>query len=260
MEIIQDLNKPVDDNSVELNNLKTEKREEQWPVDPTPNTPKPEPNDNSCGCQNNSTKCEKRKCCHKVVTLLLIIAVAALYVLHFTGIGAANGNKHTAAPVVNSDGSLRIAYVNSDSLLAKYDYARDLEKGLMEYKNTQENHYRNQMAQFQKDYNDFLQNGDKLSLTQQQAKETELKQRAERLSTLEAELTIKIQNKQIDENTKLLNAIFGFIKEYNESHQQYDIILRKTFTDSPTLYMNEAMDITDEIIEGLNEEYKNLKK
>ena len=35
--------------------------------------------------------------------------------------------------------------------------------------------------------------------------------------------------------------------------------MRKTFNDSPTMYINPAMDITDEIIEGLNEEYKSVK-
>lgn len=260
MEITQDLNKPVDDNSVELNNLKREKREEQYPVDPQPKEEKHDAPESGCGCANEQQPCKKKKCCHGVVTVLLIVAVAALYVLHFTGIGSSKSQQSVAAPVVTGDGTLRVAYVNSDTLLAKYEYARDLEQGLLDYKNSQENSYRNQMAQFQKDYNDFLQNGDKLSLSQQQAKENELKQRAEKLSTLEAELTIKIQNKQIDENTKLLNAIFGFIKEYNESHQQYDIILRSTFNDSPTLYVNEAMDITQEIIDGLNEEYKKVKK
>ena len=260
MEIIQDLNKPVDDNSVEMNNLKTEKREEQYPVNPQPKVEQPKNTDNTCECQSNTPKCEKKKCCHGVFTILLFVAVAVLYVLHFTGIGSSKGSASTTAAVIKGDGTLRIAYVNSDTLLAKYDYAKDLEQGLIDYKNSQESHYSTQMAQFQKDYQDFLQNGDKLSLTQQQAKENELKQRAERLSTLEAELTIRIQNKQIDENTKLLNAIFGFIKEYNESHQQYDIILRSTFNDSPTLYVNEAMDITQEIIDGLNAEYKKVKK
>lgn len=260
MEINQDLNKPVDDNSVELNNLKREKREEQYPVNPQPETGNSEAPEPPCGCESDKQPCEKKKCCHGVVTALLAVAVVVLFILHFTGIGATKGNKPVTAPVASSNGALRVAYVNSDTLLAKYEYAKDLEKGLLDYKNSQENHYRNQMTQFQKDYNDFLQNGDKLSLSQQQAKENELKQRAERLSTLETELAIKIQNKQVDENTKLLNAIFGFIKEYNESHQQYDIIMRSTFNDSPTLYMNEAMDITQEIVDGLNEEYKKVKK
>ena len=50
------------------------------------------------------------------------------------------------------------------------------------------------------------------------------------------------------------------MREYNKDNQKFDIILRKTFENSPTLYMNPGMDITQEILDGLNEEYKNLKK
>ena len=79
------------------------------------------------------------------------------------------------------------------------------------------------------------------------------------MSTLEQELSAKILERQMSENTKLLNAIFAYIREYNAANQQFDIILRKTFNDSPTLYVNPAMDITDEIVNGLNEEYRNVK-
>ena len=116
------------------------------------------------------------------------------------------------------------------------------------------------MEQFQKDYQDYLQNGANMTLTQQQTKEAELKQRAESLSTLEQELMGKIAERQLAENTKLLNAIFAFIREYNADNYQYDIILRKTFNDSPTMYLNPQMDITDEIVEGLNKEYASIKK
>jgi outer membrane protein len=98
-----------------------------------------------------------------------------------------------------------------------------------------------------------------MTLSQQQATEAELKQRSEKLSTLEAELTQKVLQKQMDANIELLNRIFAFVREYNAANQQFDIIMRKTFNDSPTMYMNPAMDITDEIIEGLNEEYKSVK-
>lgn len=191
------------------------------------------------------------------LNLVLMVGLIVLYVLHFSQ-STAPDPRPMVAP---SDGSgLRVAYVNSDTLLAHYDYAIELEKGLVAYRDAQETNYRNQMEQFQKDYQDYLKNGDKLSLSQQQAKEEELKKRAEKLSSLESDLAMRIQRKQLDENTRLLNAIFGFIKEYNESHEQYDIILRSTFNDSPTLYVNEAMDITQEIIDGLNKEYAKLKK
>ena len=189
-----------------------------------------------------------------------IIAAAAALTL---GLAACNNtptkeNPNATAPVV-AEGGLKIAYVDTDTLLAHYQYAKDLEAELLAYKNQQEASGRQQMERFQKDYQDYLQNGSTMTLSQQQAKEAELKQRAERMATLEQELTAKIMERQMTENTKLLNAIFAFVREYNEQNQQFDVILRKTFENTPVLYVNPAMDITQEILDGLNAEYEQVK-
>jgi outer membrane protein len=194
--------------------------------------------------------------------LVLLVGLVLLYIFHFTGIGAKSPNKvnpNASMPVIAEDGQLKIAFVDSDSLLAKYDYARDLEAELNAFKESQEKSYQQQMTKFQSDYQNYLKTGENMTLTQQQAKEEELKKRAEKMSTLEQELTAKIMERQINENTKLLNAIFAFVREYNAQNQQFDIIMRKTFENSPNLYLNPGMDITQEILDGLNEEYKNLK-
>ncbi len=195
-----------------------------------------------------------------ICNAVLLLGLIGIYVLHFTGAGTKSKTNVDATAPLQKEGGLTIAYVNTDTLLAKYQYAIDMEKELLAYKDQQEKIGRQQVEQFQSDYQDYLKNGANMTLTQQQQKEAELKQRADRMSTLEQELTSKIMERQMTENTKLLNAIFAFIREYNAANQQFDIILRKTFNDSPTLYLNPAMDITDEIVEGLNEEYKNLKK
>ena len=195
-----------------------------------------------------------------ICNAVLLLGLIGIYVIHFTGVGTKSKVNADAVAPLQKEGGLTIAYVNTDTLLAKYQYAIDMEQELLAYKDQQEALGRKQMEQFQNDYQDYLKNGANMTLTQQQNKEAELKQRAERMSTLEQELTAKIMERQMAENTKLLNAIFAFIREYNAANQQFDIILRKTFNDSPTLYLNPAMDITDEIINGLNEEYKNLKK
>lgn len=196
-----------------------------------------------------------------ICNAVLFLGLVGIYILHFTGNNSGNSkvNVNAKAPVVK-EGGLKVAYVNTDTLIAKYEYAKDMEKELMAFKNQQEAYGKQQVAKFQKDYDDYLKNGANMTLTQQQSTEAELKKRAEKMATLEQELTAKIMERQISENTKLLNAIFAFVREYNEQNQKFDIILRKTFENSPTLYMNEAMDITDEIVNGLNEEYKNLKK
>ena len=193
------------------------------------------------------------------INAVLLLGLIGIYVLHFTSRTNTKQNVDATAPL-QKEGGLTVAYVDSDTLLAKYQYAIDLQKELEAYRDQQERYYQQQMTQFQADYQNYLKNGSTLTLTQQQAKEAELKQRAEKLSTLEQELLGKVTERQLTENTKLLNAIFAFIREYNAANQQFDIIMRKTFVDSPTLYLNPGMDITQEIIDGLNEEYANLKK
>lgn len=196
-----------------------------------------------------------------ICNAVLFLGLVGIYILHFTGnnVSGSKVNAAAKAPVVK-EGGLKVAYVNTDTLIAKYEFAQDLEKELLAFKNQQEAYGRQQVAKFQKDYEDYLKNGANMTLSQQQSTEAELKKRSEKMATLEQELTAKIMERQMTENTKLLNAIFAFVREYNEQNQKFDIILRKTFENSPTLYMNEAMDITDEIVNGLNEEYKNLKK
>jgi outer membrane protein len=190
----------------------------------------------------------------------MMMAAAAVALLASCNNASPKMDEKADATTENADkGGLKIAYVDTDTLLANYQYAKDLEAELLTYKNQQEQYGKQQMEKFQKDYQDYLKNGSNMTLSQQQAKEAELKQRAERMATLEQELTSKIMERQITENTKLLKAIFAFVREYNEQNQQFDIILRKTFENSPTLYMDSCMDITKEILDGLNEEYKNVK-
>ena len=193
-----------------------------------------------------------------ICNAVLLLGLIGIYVLHFTSAPKSKVNTEATAPL-QKEGGLTVAYVNTDTLLAKYQYAIDMEQELLAYKDQMERSGRQQMEQFQKDYENYLKTGSTMTLTQQQAKEEELKKRAEKMQTLEQELTAKIMERQMSENTKLLNAIFAFVREYNAANQQFDIILRQTFNDSPTLYLNPSMDITQEIIDGLNEEYKNVK-
>lgn len=193
-------------------------------------------------------------------TKTFILATVALLTLGMAGCNNSDSkqNPEATAPVI-AEGGLKIAYVDTDTIMAKYQYAIDLNEELLAYKDQQEKYYQQQMTQFQTDYNNYLQTGASLTLTQQQAKEAELKQRMEKMSTLEQELMAKVAERQLSENTKLLNAIFAFIREYNAANQQFDVILRKSFNDTPVLYANPAMDITEEILAGLNEEYKSVK-
>ena len=211
-----------------------------------------------------------------ICTAVLFLGLVGLYILHFTSnSGAATKvNVNAKAPVM-AEGGLKIAYVNVDTLNSKYEYIKDLEKDLNAFKQGKENSLKQQAEKLQADgkklqadYQNYLQNGASMTLTEQQNKEAELKkreaelnQRAEKLARLEQEYTSQILERQNNENKKMINAVYAFIREYNAANQQFNLIFAKTGADLPIiLYGDEAMDITEEIVNGLNEEYKNLKK
>lgn len=250
MEIIQDLNKPVDDNSIDINQAKATTQET---VEPRPEAP--EPTFNSPEPTRQGKKC----CCHcgTICIILLALAVALLYVFHFTGIGSKNGkyNPNATAPVVAQDGALKVAYIDTDSLIAKYQYAIDLQKEIEDYQAAKEASYKKQMADFQTKYNNYLKTGDQLTLTQQKSTEESLQKEMQRLQGLEGEYALQIQEKTVNETKKMTQAVYAFIREYNLANQQFDLILAKSFSSSPVLYGNPSMDITNEIVEGLNKEY-----
>ena len=123
---------------------------------------------------------KKKCCCNTCLTIcniILLLGLIGIYILHFTGIGAKNGlhNPNATEPVVVSKEGLKIAYIDSDTILANYQYAKDMEAELVKYKDSKERSYTQQMNQFQTDYQNYLKTGASLSLSQQQAKEAELK-------------------------------------------------------------------------------------
>lgn len=172
--------------------------------------------------------------------------------------------KQTTAKVKQNksltNGGLKIAYIDTDSVLAKYDMAKDMEESLKAYQQKVESDFAAKQKKFEADYADYLKNGANLTLTQQKDKEKELQRRGNELQQLQPQLMAQLQERQINDNKKLLDAVYAFIKDYNKKHQNFDVIFAKSYISSPVLYIDEGMDITEEIIKGLNEEYKEYKK
>ena len=58
----------------------------------------------------------------------------------------------------------------------------------------------------------------------------------------------------------MTKAVYNFIADYNAKHEKYNLILAKSYSNTPVLYGDEGMDITQEILDGLNAEYAQVKK
>ena len=216
--------------------------------------------------QNMNEEKSCNPCTHKCLIMLnavLLVGLIVLYILFFSSKSCNNSNSEAIAATTEDSQAttLSIGYVDTDSLMLQYDYAIELNEKLDNY-TRQENNYKDMMMRFQNDYNNFLKTGASLTLTEQKKTEESLKKRADELAKMEERLMnerTKLETViQVDQK-KMIDAVYAFVRDYNAKHQQFNVILKKSFSESPVLYMDDNMDITREIIDGLNEEYRNVK-
>ncbi len=220
------------------------------------------PQENTLSEKKSSGTCHKAFLILHIITLL---AVAGLFYLYFAHHGkqetkATAANPTATKPAASQSGGITAAYINTDSLLHNYEYAKDLDKEMSAYKAQMEKSYQNQIMAFQNEVENYKKIGGTLTLTEQKKREAELGKKQQELSHLEGNMMEQIQKRQIEETTKLINAIYAFIDEYNKNNGKFTVIFKKSFADSPVLYMDTNVDLTKEIIKGLNAEYKEVKK
>jgi outer membrane protein len=178
---------------------------------------------------------------------------------------ACKGPKNTDENIVNPEnrvaGELRIAVVNTDSLMAHFDMVIDKQDEIEKANTKLTNDLTSQQAKLKADYDNYLKVGATMTLSEQQNKEASLQQRAQNLSTLEQKYTQQLGNLSMQSQVDITNAIYDFIEKYNVEHQNFDLILTKSrMGGASAMYSNPAFDITQEIITAINADYaKSLK-
>ncbi|MBQ9311799.1 MAG: OmpH family outer membrane protein [Bacteroidales bacterium] len=196
-----------------------------------------------------------------VAIIVSLVAIVLSIVSLVCGKSDKDGEASSTAPAkILQKGDLKIAYVNTDTIMAKYEMAVEMQKEITQKQKQAEQTFQNTQAKFQSDYQDYMKNGDKLTLTQQKEKEKELQNRMQQIQQMQTSLPMQLQEEQLKMNKKLLDAVYAFIADYNKKHDKYNVILSNSYANSPTLYIDKGMDITEEILKGLNEEYKKYKE
>ncbi len=160
-----------------------------------------------------------------------------------------------SAPVANLP---NYRYVDIDTILSRYFLAKDYNEEMLRMQNNMEAQLKRHENSIQSQANAMqkkMQNNGYLSeasLKQDQEKIANLQNNAQRDA---ANLQNNFQAAAMKAQQAVNDSIEAFIKEYNAKHG-YDAILFK----NATLYINPALDITDEVVEGLNARYNKVKK
>jgi outer membrane protein len=196
-----------------------------------------------------------------IILYVLAIAVAVLYILHFTSGGkkdTAHAGKRDSKDPNDSVHHIKVAYIDLDSVQKYYEFFKLKNNEIEADKQRIDNQIQGELGKLEKDRVAFLKRGE--SITQQEAEafqqeyQTRYQQIGQRQQTLQSQ-HLDRQAKAIDEIQKRIN---DYLKTFNTG-KKYNFIF-STQEGNPTLYYKDsAFNITSEVVKGLNEEY-NLKK
>lgn len=193
----------------------------------------------------------------KMVRVMSVMAIALLAMASCNK-EAQKVDEKTQAHATQS-GSVKIAYVEVDSIMSQYKFCKEysliLQKKSQNIENTlaaKQNSLQAAAAKFQQD----VQNN---KYTQQQAEavQANLQKQGADLQALQQRLGAEFQNETNTFNKALRDSIQHYLAAYNKD-KKYGLILSKAGDN--ILYADKAYDITNEVIAGLNKAYKPAKK
>jgi outer membrane protein len=191
------------------------------------------------------------------LNIVLFIGLGVLYFLHFNTESVDNKN---ITNVTTSSSELKIAYVNIDSVVANYNLAKELNGSLMKKQSNMKSKLEKDAKEFEKDaqiFQDKIQRG--IFLTQERAQEAQQKlaMRQQELQKLEYDYSNQLAIEQQSMNKQLFDSINSYILEYN-TPEKFQVIFGHS-TGGSLLYGAEQLNITNDIIDGLNSKYESKK-
>lgn len=190
-----------------------------------------------------------------ILNIVLVLAVAALYVLHFTG-NSKTENTASAEDSRITAGSGDIVYINLDTLVNQYDMYNDLRTELESKVSAIENDLNkkgraleNDMKSFQEKYQKGL-----LTRSQMETMQNDLMARDQEFRNLTQQKQMELAEEESVMYNRVIDAIKTYVDNYNRE-KQFSLILTTTATTNSVINGNQGRNITGEVLNGLNQEY-----
>lgn len=189
-----------------------------------------------------------------ILNIVLLVAVIILYVLHFSG----RKIESSSSPSDTSTFDLKIAYINSDSVLKHYEYLKVNREHLETKTKKMDQDLRNRTEGLRNEINAYQRNVSAMTLGQARATEEDLGKKQQNLQLYQQSLQQQLMQEEARLNKELYDRITVFLKKYGQE-RGLQVVLKFDPT-SDVLYGGAGLDITPEVIKRLNEEYQVEKK
>ncbi len=149
----------------------------------------------------------------------------------------------------------KIAYVNSDTLSEKYQYFKDVRNKLEAKVKKAQADLQAKGQAYQRELAEYQQKGGTMSASERQATEERLVRHQNDLGRMDQNASASIAQEEQTEFTKVYTTITDYLKKHSEE-KGYKLVLTYSKTNPAVLYADPKMDITAQVLEALNKEYK----
>jgi outer membrane protein len=191
-----------------------------------------------------------------------------LGVMLATAVVACNQNKTadkasaTAAPA--SSGSTAtaksdIVYINQDTLLTKYAYVKDMTARLEAKGKAAQADLQSKGQAFQREVAEYQKDQGTMAADARQATEQRLQRKNQELQSYQQNAGAQVQQDQGAEQAKLYEKISDYVKQYAKD-KGYKMVLTYQKGNANMLYGDPSLDITSDVLKGLNDAYTKDKK
>ena len=206
-----------------------------------------------------------------LLNAVLITAVAFLFYKEYygnesAGSPAENNGDSTAAPVVVPLSSATLAslpkgvafaFVNIDTLYTHYGFAKDTRKRNEGKANEFKRKYDQKKTELQNDYNNYMENAKKgvYSRDEEEAIGRKLTAQQADLAAMEMDQG-KILNEMDISTAAVQKKTYDYLKRFNSENGYFCAFVFSVSGDEGAMGVSDSLDVTWQVLEGLNAEYK----
>lgn len=193
-----------------------------------------------------------------IINIVLAVALGIVLFLHFSL--SKRVSELESQPSISKSGNGSIVYINMDSLYKEYNEYVDLKTTMEEKQNKMAQELNSKKISLERSAADFQDKMQKGLLLRSEAEkiQQQLMQQEQSLLRLNENMQMQLAEETQVLNRRLYNNIVDFLKDYNKSGK-IDYVLSHSFG-GPFLFVDDSLDITKDVIGGLNEKYKTTNK
>jgi outer membrane protein len=196
-----------------------------------------------------------------IINVILIIAVGILFYLHFAD--KKQVEKKPNLPVANvankSNNNMSIAYFDLDSLNENISYIKNNRKQMESEQQAIENEWENAYRNLEKQKNDFLKRGASITQSEAEVFQNKLLQQQEEVDTKKQNASQRLNQRSYKFSEELQQKLKKFLEDYNKDKVYNYIFTVGTGLDY-LIYKDSSMNITKDVIDGMNEILKTDSK